>query len=124
MPLTNAVRDEICKAIVGTAITAFNNANARCGVGDSATAFANTQTDLQAASNKLRKGMNATYPTQVANVLTFQSDFLTSEANYAWAEQAVFNAGAAGVMLCRVVNSLGTKASGTWTLTYTLTITV
>ncbi len=42
--------------------TAFNNANARLGVDDSTTAWATTQTDLVAATNKLRKGMNATYP--------------------------------------------------------------
>src|SRR5262245_64648861 len=33
-------------------VTAFNNANAHTGVGDSSTAAALTQTDLQAATNK------------------------------------------------------------------------
>ena len=68
--------------------------------------------------------MNATYPQRSANVLTFQSDFLDGEANFAWQEIGSFNAAAAGTMLTRLVTALGTKASGTWTLTYTLTVTV
>ena len=43
-------------------LTYFNNGNAYIGVGDSTTAAAATQTDLQAATNKLRKAMDATYP--------------------------------------------------------------
>ena len=125
MPFTNAGRDDvIAPAIIGGAYTALNNAGAHLGVGDSATAFAAAQTDLQAATNKLRKAMNATYPQRSANVLTFQSDFLDGEANFAWQEIGSFNAAAAGTMLTRLVTALGTKASGTWTLTYTLTVRV
>lgn len=112
--------------LIGTTTSpAYSNANARIGVGDSTTAAANSQTDLQAATNKLRKAMNATYPTgPTAGALTFQSDFITSEANYAWNEWAVFNtATAAQGMLNRKQEGLGTKASGTWTLTVTITIT-
>ena len=125
MPFTNAGRDDVvAPAIIGGTYTPRNNANAHHGVGDSATAFAAAQTDLQAATNKLRKAMNATYPQRSANVLTFQSDFLDGEANFAWQEIGSFNAAAAGTMLTRLVTALGTKASGTWTLTYTLTVTV
>jgi hypothetical protein len=67
---------------------AYANANAHIGVGDSSTAFSAAHTDLQAASNKLRKAMDATYPQQATNVLTFRSTFGTSEANWAWAEFA------------------------------------
>ena len=70
--------------LVGGGGTAFNNANARLGVGDSATAWATTQTDLVAATNKLRKGMNATYPVTGTKKQTFRSDFLTGEANWVW----------------------------------------
>lgn len=125
MPLVNAGRDLISAAIVGGTYTAFNNANSYLGVGDSTAVFAVAQTDLQASTNKLRKAMDATYPTQVANVLTFRSTFASADANYAWQEVAVFNASSVGTMLSRVVTSLGTKASGsTWVLTLTLTITV
>ena len=123
MAMTTVGRDYIAQALAGEAFTAFNNANARIGVGDSSTAFAAGQTDLQAASNKLRKAMEAAYPSRAGNVLTFRSLFGTSEANFAWNEWGVFNAAAAGVMLNRKVESLGTKTSAqSWQLTIDLTL--
>jgi len=124
MALTNAGRDLIAADVIGEAVTEFNNANAHIGVGDSTTAFAASQTDLQAATNKLRKSMDATYPTRSTNVLTFRATFATGEANFAWQEWAVFNASSAGTMLNRKVESLGTKTSAqSWQITATLTVT-
>lgn len=126
MGLTNAARDAIATAIVtGTlGVTTFNNANSYIGVGDSSTAYANSQTDLVAATNKFRKAMDATYPQQATNVLTFRSTFATGDANFAWNEWGVFNAGAAGTMLNRKAESLGTKgATQSWQFTVTLTLT-
>jgi hypothetical protein len=130
MGLTNAARNLMATALVsGAAISpAYNNANSYIGVGDSSTAYANTQTDLVAATNKLKKGMMATFPTDSgAGVLTFKSQFTTGEANFAWQEWGVFNGGAAfatGTMLNRRVESLGTKTSAqTWEITATLTFT-
>ena len=123
MAMTTVGRDYIAQALAGEAFTAFNNANARIGVGDSSTAFAAGQTDLQAPANKLRKAMDATYPQRAANVLTFRATFGTAEANFAWNEWGVFNAAAAGQMLNRKVESLGTKTSAqTWQLTVDLTL--
>ena len=123
MAMTTVGRDYIAQALVGEAFTAFNNANARIGVGDSSTAFAAGQTDLQAPANKLRKAMDATYPQRAANVLTFRATFGTAEANFAWNEWGVFNAAAAGQMLNRKVEALGTKTSAqTWQLTVNLTL--
>ena len=102
--------------LVGGGGTAYSNANARLGVGDSATAWATTQADLVAATNKLRKGMNATYPVTGVKKQTFRSDFLTGEANWVWNEWGIFNAASGVTMLSRKVEALGTKASGTWTL--------
>lgn len=106
------------------ATAAYNNANAKIGVGDSTAAFAETQTNLQAVTNKLRKAMNATYPKDNATEqqVEFQSDFGSAEANFAWQEWALFNhvTDGSGQMLSRKVESFGTKASGsTWTLTAT-----
>ncbi|MEN8197867.1 MAG: hypothetical protein ABFS30_15355, partial [Pseudomonadota bacterium] len=70
MALTDAGRDHLAAILIGESPTDFNNANAHIGVGDSSTAFAKAQTDLQAATNKLRKAMNATFPTRATNVLT------------------------------------------------------
>lgn len=115
----------------GQTLTYFNNGNAAIGVGDSSTAEAATQTDLQAASNKLRKAMDATYPqhtdatTSGAATITFRSTFGTSDANFAWAEWGIFNSASAGVgrMLNRKVASLGTKTSAE-TKQVTVTITL
>ena len=125
MPLTNAYRDFVASLSAGAGGTAFNNANSYIGVGDSTTAFAAAQTDLQAATNKFRKAMDATYPQVAANVLTYRSTFGTSEANFAWQEWGVFNASSAGTMMNRKVESLGTKTSSqTWQLTVTITLAV
>lgn len=124
MAVTNAGAVAFASSIVGDGgVTLLNNANAYLGVGDSSTAFAATQTDLQASSNKLRKAMDATYPTRSSGTLTFRSTFNTSEANFAWQEWGVFNASTVGTMVGRKVESLGTKTSAqTWQLTSTITV--
>jgi sirohydrochlorin ferrochelatase len=112
----------IWNALTQGSAGAFTNATAAIGVGDSSTAAANSQTDLQAASNKLRKGMVATYPQVATNQVTFQASFGSTEANFAWAEWGVFSATSGGTMLNRKVEALGTKTTGTWTLTVTVSI--
>ena len=118
-------------ATAGQTLTYFNNGNAAIGSGDSNTAAAATQTDLQAATNKIRKAMDATFPAHTdgttigAASIQFKSTFGTSDANWAWAEWGVFNSASAGVgrMLNRKVESLGTKTSAaSWTFTVTITI--
>lgn len=102
--------------------TPFNTANAYIGVGDSATASAIGQTDLQAATNKFRKLVKQA-PTVAANVGTWVADFLSAEANFAWAEFGLFNGATGGVMLNRAVSANGTKAAGSvWTFTVTIQI--
>ncbi len=108
--------------LIGAGGTVFSNANARLGVGDSSTAAAAGQTDLQAATNKFRKAMDSTYPSRASQTLTFRSTFATGEANFVWNEWGIFNAGSGGTMLNRKVESLGTKSSGSWQLTVTITI--
>ena len=124
MALENAGRDIIAQMLMGEAVNAFDAAHAYIGVGDSTDGFDAVDTDLQAAVNKLRKGMEATYPIRTVNALAFRSLFATGDANWAWQEWAVFNAGASGTMLNRKVESLGTKTSAqSWQMTVTLTVT-
>lgn len=124
MALTTAGRDFMVASAHTAAATPFNNANTYIGVGDSTTAFSAAHTDLQAASNKLRKIMDATYPSVASNVVTYRATFATTDANYAWQEWGVFNASSAGTMLNRKVESLGTKTSAqTWVFTVVLTTT-
>jgi hypothetical protein len=124
MALTDSGALEIARMIMNDSPTLFTNANARIGVGDSTTAFLVSQNDLVATTNKLRKAMDATYPTRSTNVLTFRSTFATGEANWVWNEWGVFNAGpTGGTMLNRKVEALGTKTSSqSWELTVALTI--
>ena len=120
--MTDAGRNAMVQATIGAGGTVFNNANTYIGVGDSTTAFSAAQTDLQAATNKLRKAMDATYPSGGSNVITFRSTFATTDANFAWQEWGIFNASSGGTMLSRKVESLGTKTSAqTWQFTVTLT---
>jgi hypothetical protein len=127
----------IWEALKGTTLTgdlaAFSNANARLGVGDSTTSAADTQTALQAATNRLYKAMDATYPLHTdsnsssgAKTISFRSSFATGEANWVWNEWVVTNVSnphtPAGRTLNRKVENLGTKSSGTWTLTVDISI--
>lgn len=125
MPLTTAGRNFIAQAIMNDSPTFFDNSNAYLGAGDSNTAFSAAQTDLQAASNKVRKAMEATYPQRSTNVLTFRSLFGTSDANFAWEEWALFNGSSGGTMLSRKAESLGTKANTqSWQLTADITVAI
>ena len=116
--------------LIGAAnVTAFNNANAYLGVGDSTTAWAVGQTDLQAATNKNRQGQETSYPSHTDGVTSandscdWKSQWGTSQGNFAWQEWALFNAASAGRMLQRKVESFGTKSSSAiWTLTITLSL--
>lgn len=114
-----------------TAANAWGNTNAYLGVGDSTTAEAATQVELQAATNRFYKIMNATYPSRSSQTVSFQADFVSTEANYVWNEWTVaagatvasgggFTTGTTN--LNRKVASLGTKTTGTWTLTGTVTL--
>ena len=112
------------------ALTYFNNSNAYLCVGNNSTSSnaAATQTDLQGAS-KLRKGMDATYPTHTDGTssgsasIVFKATFGTSDANFAWEEWGVANASSGGRLLNRKVESLGSKSSAaSWVLTCTLSL--
>jgi hypothetical protein len=110
--------------LIGAAGTPFSNANAYIGVGDSSTAPAASQTDLQAATNKTYKAMDSTFPSRSGQVMTWKSSFASGDANYVWAECALLNGNnpPTAKMLSRIAQAMGTKVAGTvWTLTYTVT---
>lgn len=114
-------------ATAGQALTYFNNANARIGVGDSTTAAADTQTGLQAATNKTYKAMDATYPqhtdttgTSSSKTITLRATFGTSDANYDWKEWCIDNGTRT---LNRKQENLGTKTSAaSWVFTVTVSL--
>jgi hypothetical protein len=115
---------EVWALVTGTGGVAFSNANTHIGVGDSATAAAATQTGLQAATNKLWKPMEATYPLITAQTCTWRAVFDGISANYAWNEFTITNGvNDTGKNLQRVVSAQGTKIAGQiWTLDIPFTL--
>jgi hypothetical protein len=131
--LTTAGLGRITSLIIGGGGQAATATATRLGVGNSSTAAAIGDTDLAASSgsgNRQFQVMDATYPQQSAGVMTFKSTFATGEANFVWNEWCIdigtptVAAGTtvAALMLNRKVASLGTKVSGSWVLTTTITI--
>lgn len=132
--LTTAGLNRITSLIIAGGGQGATNTATRLGVGNSTTAEAVGQTDLQAAAgsaNRWFQVMDATYPQQSNGVLTFKATFATGDGNFAWQEWCV-DIGTPTVtsgntvnanMLNRKVQSLGTKTSaGTWVLTATITL--
>lgn len=104
--------------------TAFNNANAYIGVGDSSTAASASQTGLQASTNLAYAGMESGYPVRSNQTVTWRAVFGSSVANFAWQEFTVANGNSNSAdNLNRVVSNQGTKASGqTWTVDVSITL--
>lgn len=106
------------------AVNAFNSTNARIGVGDSSTAFAVSQTDLQAVTNKLRKLVDSA-PVVTSNSADYTATFTLSEGNFAWNEMGLFNSSSGDYMATRrTLTGFGTKPSSeVWTVTLTVVST-
>jgi hypothetical protein len=123
--LLNEGINELWSLVCGTGGVKFDATNAYIGVGDSSTAAAATQTGLQAATNKLYKGMDSTYPTYGTDQkAVWRSTFGTSDANFAWEEITVANGNSdTADNLNRKCQAMGTKASGTtWIVTLEITL--
>lgn len=121
--LLNEGITELLTLLVGGGGTAYNNANARIGVGDSSTAEDATQTDLQATTNKLYKAMDATYPQVSGQTVTFRATFGADDANFAWNEITVDNGSTVAINLNRKVQNMGTKVNpATWVVSLQITI--
>jgi len=109
--------------VCGGTATAYNNANARIGVGDGTAIESADQTGLQ-GTNKYWKAMDSGYPTYGTNQkATWRATFGSTEANFTWNEITVVNAADdTGQNLNRKVQAMGTKASGSvWIATLDIT---
>jgi hypothetical protein len=132
--LTTAGLTRITSLITGAGGVAFTNTTARIGTGNSSTAAAVGQTDLQAAAgstNRWFQIMDATFPTTAAGVITAKATFASGDGNYAWLEFGIDIATATvtsgntvnTTLLNRAVISQGTKTAGqSWTATATITL--
>lgn len=131
--LTTAGLNRLTSLWIGAGGQAMTNTATRLGVGNSSTAEAVGQTDLQAAAgsaNRWFQIMDATYPQQSNGVVTVKATFATGDGNFVWNEWGI-DIGTPTVtsgntvnanLVNRKVASLGTKASGSWVLTVTITI--
>lgn len=119
--LLNEGITRLLNLLVGGGGTAYNNANARIGVGSGNAAAVATQTALQGGSS-LFKGQDGGFPTVTGQSVQFRATFTDAEANFAWEEWTVDNGVTANENLNRKVAAMGTKASGSWTLTVTITL--
>lgn len=123
--LLNAGITRLGNLLVGAGGTAFNTANSRIGVGNSSTAAAAGQTDLQGASKYFKLVDSAGWSGQVG---TWVATFGSGDANFAWEEWGIDNGTASSAtvtapLLNRKVTSMGTKGSGsTWVMTVTITV--
>lgn len=131
--LTTAGLTRICSLIVAAGGQGLTNTATRLGVGNSATAATAGDTDLNAAAgagNRYFMTMDATFPSASAAVITAKATFATGDANFAWQEWGLdigtptVSAGTTvnAVLLNHKVASLGTKVSGSWALTVTVTL--
>ena len=120
--LLNEGINEMWNLICGNGGTAYSNANAEIGVGDSNAAEDASQTDLQGTYTTY-KGMDAGYPTSGTNQkAVFQATFGENEANHDWKEWTVRNGATAGKNMNRKVQDMGTKNGGTWVLTVEISL--
>ena len=123
MAITSAGATLVAAAVIGGTYTPYNNANAYVGVGDSTTAFAASQTDLQSASNKYRQVCDSGFPTIAGNVLTFQITVVAANAAFSWQEFGIFNASTGGTMFNRFLSAIGTKPNTqSWQLQVSVTV--
>lgn len=124
--LTTAGLTRITGLIIGTLSTTLDSTRVRLGVGDTATAAAVGDTTL--GTNQYFRVMDATYPQAASGVLTFQSSFGSSDGNFVWAcwgldvgTATVSSSSTVATLVNRKVSALGTKSTGTWVLTVTIT---
>lgn len=132
--LTTAGLTRLTALLVASGGTqALTATSARIGVGDGSGTAAAGDTDLSAASGSTHRyfqPMDSTYPSVSAGVVTLKSTFGTSDGNFAWNEWGIdigtpTVSGGTTVAACllnhKTSASLGTKSSGSWAFTVTVT---
>lgn len=132
--LTTAGLTRITSLIIAGGGQGATNTATRLGTGNGAGSAAVGDTDLGAAagaSNRWFQVMDATYPQVAAGVITAKATFATGDGNYAWNEWGLDvgtpTVTSSAVVAACLVNhktsaALGTKASGSWVLTVTITL--
>lgn len=117
--------NEMLKLISGTGGTEFNAANSIIYVGNDSTAENASQTGVIATgANRAYALMDTGYPVVTGRQMIYRASFGDTSANFQWNEASIMNGtGVNAVSMNRKVANLGTKASGTWTLQITISLT-
>ena len=100
--VVNVGKDSILKYIGNITGGGYGN---QIGVGDSTTAAALGQTDLQASSNYLWKTISSSDRVYVRPTLFLSADFGYSEANFTWNEIAIRDNQGSPLMWARQIDS-------------------
>lgn len=133
--LTTAGLTRITALITATGgLQALINTSTRLGTGNGAGGAAIGDTDLGAtagSANRWYQIMDATFPSASAGVISAKASWASGDGNYAWNEWGL-DVGAPTVASSAVVGAcfvnhktsaaLGTKTSGIWALTVTITL--
>lgn len=131
MLLNNGI-NRLIDRLIGVSVQAFDATHCRIGVGNSSTAAAAAQTDLQAAagsSNRQFVLVDATYPQRSVQDLVVRATFPAGTGTFTWNEAGIDVGTANGTtivapLLNRKVISAGAKGAGVaWVITGTATIT-
>lgn len=132
--LTTAGLARISSLILGAGGQAATATAARLGIGDGTGPAAIGDTDLSAAAGGTHRQfviMDATFPSFVNGVMTFQATFTTGLANFVWNEfgidvgaPVVANGTAvSATLLNHKIQSAGTKVAGAvWVASATITL--
>lgn len=125
--LTTAGLQRLEDLLIGAGGQAYDNTHSRIGVSDTTGSPAITDTELFGSSNRRWNTMNATYPSRATTTVTWQADFTSGQANWHWQDWGIDNGTAGGTsatspMLNHKAEDLGTKTTGTWTLSGAVTI--
>lgn len=117
--------NEILKLVTGTGGTKFDSTNSYIYVGTDSTPENASQTGVLATgSNRAFALMDTGYPVVNGRQMIFRASFGDTSANFAWNEASIVNGtGANAIAMNRKVSNMGTKASGTWTLHITVSLT-
>ena len=100
--IVNVGKDSILKYLGNISGGGYAN---QIGVGDSTTAAASGQTDLQASSNKYWKSISATERVYVRPTVFLSVDFGYTEGNYTWNEIGLRDNQGSPIMWARQIDS-------------------
>lgn len=117
--------NELLKIISGNGGTPYNSANSYIYVGTDTTPESATDTGIKASGvNKAYAAMDTGYPVVSGRQAIYRASFGDTSANFAWNEASIVNGtGTNAIAMNRKVESLGVKATGTWTLQITISLT-